>query len=112
MVKFENVTNLEDFKNMINQGKYSVEKSADGLTIAHNLYTTPYLYGLQKTGKDEYIFWAKNDEYFSVSFRSAGNTIEIIGGEKGNKKLKADRMLKQFSRILCLANSVIQLYKI
>lgn len=112
MIKFENVTNLTDFKNAINQGKYSIEKAADGLTIVHNLYITPYLYGLQKTGKDEYIFWSKNNEYFSVSFRSVGNIVEIINGEKGNRKLKSNRLLKQFLHILCLANSVLQLYTI
>ena len=110
MIKFENVTNLKDFKKMINSGKYTIEKACDGLTISHNLYCEPYLYGLQKIEENEYVFWSKNSDCFSVYFRSIQNTVEILSGEKGNKRLKSDRMLKQFAKILCLANSVIQLY--
>lgn len=110
MIKFENVTDLKKFEKMVNNQEYAIEKANDGLTISHNLHYAKYLYGLQKVAKNEYVFWSKNDDYFSVHFKSLKNVIEIISGEKGNRKLKSDRTLKQFSKILCLANSVIQLY--
>lgn len=89
-----------------------IEKANNGLIISHNLHYVQYLYGLQKVAKNEYVFWSKNDDYFSVCFKSTKNVIEIVHGEKGNRKLKSDRTLKQFSKILCLANSVIQLYNL
>lgn len=111
MITFENATNLEKFKEMVENGTYAIEKDKDGLKITHNLYhNMPYVYGLQKVAKNEFVFWSKNDEYFFCNFRSVKNKVEILFGEKSGRKCKSDRTLKQFSQILCLANSVLQLY--
>ena len=110
MIKFENATNLKDFRKIVESGKCEVKKENDSLLIDHHLYNTPYIYGLTKKDNGLYFFESVNDEPFSVLFRSNSNNIEIISGEKNGRKCKADRNLKQFMHILCLANSVLLLF--
>lgn len=112
MVKFENVTNLKDFREMVDSGKYVIEKLDCGeIRITHNLYSTmPYINRLQEIENGLYIFSSENDIPFSVLFRSNSNNIEILEGQKEGRKYKADRFLKQFERILCLANSALLAY--
>ena len=110
MIKFENVTNLKDFHDMVKSGKYEIKKENGFILIYHNLYSNPYIYRLTEKENGLYLFEAVNDEYFSVLFRSNSNIIEIIRGQKNGRKCKADRNLKQFMHILCLANSVLLLF--
>lgn len=107
MIKFENATNLKDFRKIVESGKYEVKKENDSLLIYHHLYNIPYIYRLTEKENGLYFFESVNDVPFSVLFRSNSNNIEIISGEKNGRKCKADKNLKQFAQILCLANSVL-----
>ena len=107
MIKFENATNLKDFRKIVESGKYEVKKENDSLLIYHHLYNIPYIYRLTEKENGLYFFESVNDVPFSVLFRSNSNKIEIISGEKNGRKCKADKNLKQFTQILCLANSVL-----
>ena len=107
MIKFENATNLKDFRKIVKSGKYVVKKDKDSFLIYHHLYSVPYIYRLTEKENGLYFFESLNDEPFSVLFRSNSNNIEIISGEKNGRKCKADKNLKQFAQILCLANSVL-----
>lgn len=108
MIEFENVTGNKNFSLMVNSGKYDIVQGEKEVEVRHNLYSEPYIYGLQRVGENEFLFYSKNDEFFACNFLSCGNKVTILQCEKNNKKYKADRMLKQFMRILCLANSVLQ----
>lgn len=108
MIEFENVTNRKNFSEMIASGKYDIIQGKKEIEICHHLYSEPYIYGLQRINDNEFYFYSKNDEFFACDFLSIGNKITILQGEKNNRKCKADRTLKQFMRILCLANSVLQ----
>lgn len=110
MIQFENVTNLKGFKKEVDSGVYTICKDGRVLHIAHHLYTTPYLYRLTELENGLYRFESENDALFSVTFRSSSNRIEIIEGKKGGRNYKADRYLRQFMPVLCLANSVLLLY--
>ena len=44
MIKFENATNLKDFRKIVESGKYEVKKENDSLLIYHHLYNIPYIY--------------------------------------------------------------------
>lgn len=107
MIKFENSTSLKGFRNMVKSGKYEIKKENGALLIYHHLYNTPYIYRLTEKENGLYFFESVNDVPFSVLFRSSSNKIEIISGEKNGRKCKADKNLKQFAQILCLANSVL-----
>ena len=107
MIKFENSTSLKGFRNMVKSEKYEIKKENGSLLIYHHLYDTPYIYRLTEKENGLYFFESVNDEPFSVLFRSNSNNIEIISGEKNGRKCKADKNLKQFAQILCLANSVL-----
>lgn len=112
MVKFENVTNLKDFREMVDNGRYSVEKLDNReARITNNLYPSMhYVYKLKEIENGLYLFSSENDTPFSVLFRSNSNNIEILEATKEGRKYKADRFLKQFERILCLANSALLTY--
>lgn len=112
MVKFENVTNLKDFREMVDNGKYVIEKLNSGeVRITHNLYSSmPYIYKLKEIENGLYLFSSENDTPFSVLFRSNSNNIEILEGEKEGRKFKADKFLKGFMQICTLPNSALLAY--
>ena len=110
MIRFENATSLKAFRDMVGSGKYEIKRENGDILIVHNLYNEPYIYRLQEIENGLYFFKSENDAPFSVLFKSSSNRIEIISGEKNGRKCKADKNLKQFMRILCLANSVLLLY--
>lgn len=107
MIKFENATNLKGFMDMVKSEKYEIKKENGSLLIYYHLYNTPYIYRLTEKENGLYFFESVNDEPFSVFFRSNSTSVEIISGEKNGRKCKADKNLKQFAQILCLANSVL-----
>lgn len=108
MIEFENVTNSKNFSQMVEVGKYNIIKGEKEIEIQHNLYCEPYIYGLRRINENEFLFYSKNDEFFACNFLSFENKITILLGEKKGRKYKSEKMLKQFMRILCLANSVLQ----
>ena len=75
MIKFENATNLKDFRKIVKSGKYEVKKEKDSLLIYHHLYSVPYIYRLTEKENGLYFFESVNDEPFSVLFRSNSNNI-------------------------------------
>lgn len=112
MVKFENVTNLKDFREMVDSGKYLIEKLECGeVRITHNYYPTmPYIYRLKEIENGLYLFSSENDIPFSILFRSNSNNVEILEAEKEGRKYKADKFLKGFMRICTLPNSALLAY--
>lgn len=108
MIKYENATSNKAFAQMVADGKYDIIQGEKGVEIRYNLYSVPYIYGLQRINESEFLFFSKNDDFFTCNFLSSQNEITILQGEKNNKKYKTDRMLQQFMRILCIANSVLQ----
>lgn len=110
MIKFENVTDLSLFMDMVKSGKYEIKKENDSILIYHNLYCIPYIYRITEKENGLYFLESVNDEHFSVLFRSNSNNVEIIRGEKNGRKCKSDKNLKQFYYVLCLANSVLLLF--
>ena len=112
MIKFENVTNLKDFRNKVKTGLLEYKKDDNGdVIIIYNLYKSmPHIYRLKEIENGMYCFSSENEEYFSVIFRSNSNFIEILEAEKGNKKYKSDRFLKSFMQVLLIPNSFLLLY--
>lgn len=107
MIKFKNKTNLKDFNGMIKSGEYEITNENGYILIKHNLYNMQYVYKLSEIHNGLYFFESANDVPFSVLFRSNSTHIEILEGLKNGRKYKAERNLKQFISILCLANSVL-----
>lgn len=112
MVKFENVTNLKDFREMVDNGRYAIEKLENGeVRITSNLYPSmPYIYRLEKVENGLYIYSSENDTPFSVLFRSNSNNVEILEAIKEGRKFKADKFLKGFMQICTLPNSALLAY--
>lgn len=108
MIKYENATRESDFKKMAEKNIYQIQKHDDFLEIQWNLYSEPYIYRLRRIGTDEFVFCSTNGDLFSCNFLSKNNTITILHGEKNGRKYKSEKTLKQFMRIVCLANSVLQ----
>lgn len=112
MVKFENATNLKDFREMVDNGRYTIEKLENGeVKITSNLYTSiPYIYRLKEIENGLYLFSSENDTPFSVLFHSNSNNIEILEATKEERKYKADKFLKGFMQICTLPNSALLAY--
>lgn len=112
MIKFENVTNLKDFHEMVDCGKYVIEKLDCGeVRITNNLYPSmPYIYKLKEIENGLYLFSSENDTPFSVLFRSNSNNVEILEATKEGRKFKADKFLKGFMQICTLPNSALLAY--
>lgn len=112
MVKFENTTSLKDFRKMVDNGKYVIEKLECGdVRITHNLYPSmPYFYRLKEIENGSYLFSSENDIPFSIHFRQNSNNVEILEAEKEGRKYKADKFLKGFMKICTLPSSVLLAY--
>lgn len=112
MVKFENVTNLKDFREKVDSGKYVIEKLDCGeVRITHNIYSSmPYIYRLEEIENELYRFSSENDTPFSVLFRSNSNNVEILEATKEGRRFKADKFLKGFMQICTLPNSALLAY--
>lgn len=112
MVKFENVKNLKVFREMVDNGRYAIEKLGNGeVRIINNLYSSmPYIYRLKEIENGLYLFSSENDTPFSVLFRSNSNDIEILEATKEGRKYKADKFLNGFRQICLLPNCALLAY--
>lgn len=123
MIKFENITPLDKFKEYIKWQNLKIRED-QLLTVRPNIITGKRVWNITDRFDNEWniMFNGRVDEWsifnvcnkrteipFRVDIISCGNKIEIYGAEENGRKLKADRYLKKFQEISMFANCLIQL---
>ena len=123
MIKFENITPLDKFKEYIKWQNLKIRED-QLLTVRPNIITGKRVWNITDRFNNEWniVFNGRVDEWsifnvcnkrtdipFRVDIVSCGNKIEIHKAEENGRKLKADRYLKKFQEISMFANCLIQL---
>lgn len=119
MIKFENVTPLEDFKKYI-EWEGIVIREDELLSVNPHLIKGKRVWNITDKFNNEWnvMFSGNVDEWsifnvskieplFRVDIISSGNKIEIHRAEKNGRKLKADKNLKQFCNLAMWVNCLI-----
>ena len=111
-MKFQNVTNKEEFLKAYENGIYEIEtfKIQDDGTkvyqISDNRFNrVSWLLSKHELGYE--VSYHDNYEPFTVYFAMDGNTIEIKQALQNGKCYKAQKFLKKFTHVCMFANCFI-----
>lgn len=122
MIKFENVTPLDKFKEYVKWERLVIRED-ELLSVKPHSIRNKRVWNITDKFDNEWniLFNGKVDEWsifnvcnkdidvpFRVDIISSGNKIEIHRAEKNGRKLKADRNLKQFCELATWVNCLIQ----
>lgn len=112
MYKFRNVTSKEDFEKSNEWSGRKVCKS-DSLSKVNKVWNVKDRFGNEWI----IIFKEQSNEWemynvcnfpcdipFNIQFRLLGREVEIVKAQKANRHYKSDRLLKQFTRLVLMAN--------
>lgn len=106
MIEFKNATSKSQFQYAIDKGMIDVILSDDNDLFTIILHTY-HKYDIRKNNNRYILSFKGYEGCFDVTFDMNEDNVKIISAIHDGKNIKSDRLLKKYSRLGTVLNSVI-----